>query len=73
MAELERLYAELELPDWDQARGPITDYLESLSGYRKNAHRIDPETIRNVDRKWGFAVEAWDYRPRVGTVEERAG
>ena len=73
MAELERLYAELALPGWDQARQPVADYLKTLSGYRKNTHRIDPETIRNVDRKWGFAVEEWGYRPPVGTVEERAG
>ncbi|MCY3931107.1 MAG: hypothetical protein OXH70_05280 [Acidobacteria bacterium] len=33
------------------------------SGYRKNAYRIDPETIDLVDRNWGFAVKAWDYRP----------
>ena len=63
MAELERLYAELSLPGWERARGLIAEYLGTLSGYRKNAYRIDPETIDLVDRKWGFAVEAWGYRP----------
>ncbi len=63
MAELERLYDELALPDWEQARQPMADYLGTLSGYRKNAYRIDPETIDLVDRNWGFAVKAWDYRP----------
>ena len=63
MAELERLYDELALPGWEQARKPIGDYLGTLSGYRKSAYRIDPETIDVVDRNWGFAVEAWGYRP----------
>lgn len=63
MAELERIYAELALPGWEQARGPIADYLQSLSGYRKNVYRIDSETIDLVDREWGFAVKEWGYRP----------
>ena len=63
MAEIERLYDELSLPGWKRARGPIADYLGTLSGYRKNAYRVDQATIDAVDRKWGFAVEAWGYRP----------
>ena len=63
MAELERLYDELELPGWERARQPMADYLGILSGYRKNTYRIDPETIDLVDRNWGFAVKAWGYEP----------
>ena len=60
------------VPAWEQARKPIANYLETLSDYRKNAHRIDQATIDLVGRKWGFAVEAWGYRPPDGTVEEDA-
>ncbi len=67
MAELERLYAELTLPGWDRAQRPIAEYLRTLSGYRRNVHRIDAQTIDVVDRHWGFAVEAWGYRPPNGT------
>ena len=67
MAELERIYAELALPGWERARGPIADYLQTLSGYRKNPYPMDQETIDIVDREWGFAVEAWGYRPPNGT------
>ena len=66
MAELERLYAELALPGWDRARKPIAEYLRTLSGYRRNVHSIDLQTIDVVDRHWGFAVEAWGYRPPNG-------
>ena len=66
MAELERLYQELALPGWERAREPIAEYLRTLSGYRKNAHQIDPQTIDLVDREWGFAVQAWGYRPPSG-------
>ena len=66
MAELERLYRALSVPGWEQARQPIGDYLRTLSGYRKNTHQIDPQTIDLVDREWGFAVQAWGYRPPNG-------
>ena len=68
VAELERLYAELSLPGWVRARKPIENYLKSLTDYRKNPHRIDRETIELVDRRWGFAVEAWGYRPPHGAT-----
>ena len=66
MAELERIYAELALPGWEQARKPIAKYLHGLSGYRRNVYRIDRETIGLVDREWGFAVREWGYRPPQG-------
>ena len=68
MAELERLYAELALPGWEQARKPIGDYVQSASGYRKNVHEIDAESIRVVDREWGFGVDAWGYRAPSGST-----
>ena len=67
MTELERIYRALSLPGWDQARKPVGDYLRTLSGYRKNAHRVDPETIDLVNKEWGFAVKAWGYQPPAST------
>ncbi|MCY3795231.1 MAG: hypothetical protein OXG51_12770, partial [Gammaproteobacteria bacterium] len=58
---------ELTLPGWDRAKRPIAEYLRTLSGYRRNVHRSDAQTIDIVDRHWGFAVEAWGYRPPNGT------
>lgn len=60
---LERVYATLGLPGWEQARGPIRAHLETQSGFRKNRYNIDRETIEIVDRHWGFAVKEWGYEP----------
>ena len=56
------------MPSWryrggSRVRPLVADYLGTLSDYRKNVHRIDAASIDAVDRKWGFAVDAWGYRP----------
>lgn len=63
MGVLERIYAALSLPGWDQARKPVAEYLGTLSGYRKNRYLFDRPLIDKVDREWGFAVREWGYEP----------
>lgn len=63
MGELERLYAALGLPGWEEAKPRVEAYLRTLSGYRKNDFRIDRTVIDRVNDEWRFAVDAWDYRP----------
>ena len=61
LAELERCYAELALPGWAQARGPIGAYLATLSGYRKNRFSLDRSVMDRIEREWRFALDVWDY------------
>ena len=61
MEELRRLYHQLDLSGWEVARAPVSAYLDSLAGYRKNSYRFDPRSIEAVDRHWGFATERWGY------------
>lgn len=61
LGELERVYSTLGLPDWPKARTHIADYLQTLTGYRKNRHRIDPSIVDVVDRDWGELVREWGY------------
>ncbi len=63
MGVLEHTYTQLELPGWDEARGPVGEYARSLEGYRKNRYEQDQATIDKVDRHWGFAVKEWGYQP----------
>ena len=63
MAELARIYDQLDLPDWERVREPIAEYLGTLSGYQKNRYRINQSIIDIVDRDWGFAVREWGYTP----------
>ena len=57
---LKGAYEAVALP-WDQAAGPMKEYLGTLTGYRTNRYRLDPATIDKVTAKWGFAVREWGY------------
>ena len=66
LGELARLYAELDLPDWENAEPHIAAYLETIADYRKNEFRIEQSIIERVGEKWRFALEEWNYRPPNG-------
>ena len=61
LAELERLYTELALPGWQQAQGPIREYLHTLSGYQKNRLSLDHSAIKRIKQEWQFVLDAWPY------------
>ena len=66
LGELARLYAELDLPDWENAQTHIAAYLKTIADYRKNAFQLDPAIIERVGEKWRFALEEWNYQPPSG-------
>lgn len=74
MGVLDRIYSTLRLPGWDRARGPVAEYLGTLSGYRKNRYRFDRSLLDTVDREWGFAMREWGYgRPNADNKAEAEG
>ena len=66
LGELARLYAELDLPDWENAQPHIAAYLETIADYRKNAFQPDPAILERVGEKWRFALKEWNYQPPSG-------
>ena len=63
LGELERIYAALDLPDWETAKPHIDAYLQTLSGYRKNKFQPDRTVLERVSGEWAFALDAWGYEP----------
>ena len=63
LGALARLYRELDLPDWNEARPQVEAYLQTLSRYRKNSFSMDRAALDRVTEHWGFAVDAWGYEP----------
>lgn len=61
LGELQRVYAEIELPGWEDAMPRIEGYLQTLSNYRKNRFQLDQRSQDRVRERWGFALDAWGY------------
>lgn len=64
LTTLRRVYAELGLPDFEEATGEVEAYLESIQGYQRNRHEPPPaELMALIYEKcprwfseWGYAV-----------------
>ncbi|MGI9341570.1 MAG: sulfotransferase family protein [Gammaproteobacteria bacterium] len=61
---IEKIYSQLELPDYATARKPIEDYVRTLSRYQKNSYPALTEREKAlVDRYWHVAFSEWGYEP----------
>lgn len=65
LAELERVYGELGIGGFEEARPAVDRYLAGLGEFRKNDYRVDRDVAAKVGARWGFALDAWGY-PRLG-------
>lgn len=59
--EVERVYSELSLNGYNEARPRIETYLSSLGGYRKNEYQFDPQQLKRVRDAWAFTIDRWGY------------
>jgi len=53
MAEVQRVWSALSLPDWPAAEPPIRAYAASIQDYSKNRFEIPEVTKTRVERHWG--------------------
>ena len=59
-----RIYHDLSLPGWEEARPAIEKYIGGKKGYKKNKYAYDPRTVSLVNEHWGEVLDAWGY-PRL--------
>lgn len=62
---VEQIYQQLGLPGWRNACEPVSRYVESQKGYRKNGFSISARAEALIERRWAFAFEALGYQRRV--------
>jgi len=69
---LEKLYADLELADFERSWQRVAEYLKRLTGYRKNRHRLTEEDRARVSRHWAFNFGRYGYNliPPLGPGQE---
>jgi hypothetical protein len=61
MRELERVFGELGLPGFTEAREGFSRYLTSVSGYRTATHRLKPADLDRVAGSWRYFIDRWGY------------
>ncbi len=56
-----KIYEQLNLPGFGQAKEFIQRYTDKKKGYKKNKYEYKPRTIQLVNEHWGYALKDWDY------------
>ena len=61
IAEIGRIYDQLEIPNKEAGLVPIQEYAESMKSYTRNVHTISPEHAARIREEWRFAFDEWGY------------
>ncbi len=57
----EKIYHDLNIPGWEEARPAIEMYIGGKKGYKKNKYNYDPRTVELVNQHWGEVLDEWGY------------
>jgi hypothetical protein len=61
LAEIERLYATLQLTGFEQDRPLFQEYLQGTQSYRKNTYAYPDDVVHKVGAHWREFIDRWDY------------
>jgi hypothetical protein len=61
MEEMQRLYDELQLDEFDLARPGIEKYLAEQKDYKTNRYQTAPELESQIARRWGGYLAKYGY------------
>ena len=64
--QLARMYSELSLTSYAQARPYVDLYLDRQRGYQPNQFKMALADVATVENNWAFALDRWSYsRPQT--------
>ena len=61
LAQIEKIYDQLQLPDLKMAMPRFEKYISSLQGYKKNNYPPDAKAIELVESHWLPFIQRWNY------------
>ncbi|GEM_PF-92424 len=61
VGEMERIYRELGLGDFDAIRQEMRQFVRERSGYKRNRFDLEPELKHEIGRRWRFFFERYGY------------
>lgn len=63
ISQLQQIYAQLQLPDWEIAKPLFQKYLSEQKHYQKNQYPFSAESAAEVSRRWQGFISRWGYSP----------
>ncbi|MFI3304284.1 MAG: sulfotransferase [Rikenellaceae bacterium] len=70
MGATERIYSELSLEGFEEARPSMEYYIGGKSGHKKNKYKYADKTVKTVEANWGRALREWNYHLERDEEEE---
>ena len=61
VGQMQRVYEELDLGDFESARPGIEQYCAGQKDYKTNRYQITPEMRSEITRRWGKFIEQYGY------------
>lgn len=65
IAQLEKVYTQLELDGWDTAKPAFHNYLSTQNPYQKNQYAFSEKSVEQVTLRWRPFIERWGYKPPI--------
>ncbi|HZZ71940.1 MAG TPA: sulfotransferase [Pirellulales bacterium] len=60
--QLQAIYEQLELGDFEQVRPAMEQYLSGTKDYKPNRHVLAPKIREQIERRWGGYLQRYGYR-----------
>ncbi len=61
LSTIKSIFDTLNIADFEKSEASIRDYIDSKKGYKKNAHKIEQNTLDKILNEWDFAMKEWGY------------
>ena len=62
VATLEKIYAQLQLGGFEQAKPALEEFAASQKTYQKNKFQTDPAIEAQITERWGWYIDRYGYR-----------
>jgi len=73
LGEIRKTYCGLNLPGWDEVEPKVCEQLPALKAYKKNAFRMDHETMLRVYRRLAWVFDLYHYPSQIENETAAAG
>lgn len=70
LAQMQRIYEELKLGDFEEVRPAIEQYFAEKKDYKTNRYNLDPELESQITRRWSKYIATYGYEKKDPAVNK---